>query len=240
MIRRFFLSATALASIAGSALAADLPYRAPPPYAPPIPIFTWTGIYIGGQIGYAWGKDSYTVYSPVAVFSDHFAPNGVIGGAHVGYNLQFNQFVMGLEGDVDGAGYRKSFNTGLVTYGARSSVQGSIRARVGLALDRALLYVTGGAAFAGFNTTYASFTGTDSFSKTLAGWTVGGGIEYAVTNNWSIRAEYRYADFGHAQDYIARSNVGSFVRHHETENAVRAGFSYKFDPFSAAPVAARY
>jgi outer membrane immunogenic protein len=238
MIRRFLLSATALMAVAGSSLAADLPYRqAPPAYAPPLPIFTWTGVYIGGQIGYAWGGDSYTVYSPVAVFSDRFGPNGVIGGAHLGYNAQFNQFVVGLEGDIEGTGVNKTYASGFITYGTRSPVQGSVRARAGLALDRALIYVTGGGAFAGFTNTYSGVTGTDSFSKTRAGWTVGGGIEFAVTNNWSIRAEYRYADFGTFQDYIARSSIGSYVRHRETENAVRAGFSYKFD---TAPSVARY
>ena len=75
----------------------------------------------------------------------------------------------------------------------------------------------------------------DQVSHTHAGWTVGGGIEYAVTDNWSVRAEYRYTDFGHLTDITPFVfGIGSTVTHHETENAVRAGFSYKFDGFGAA------
>src|SRR5271168_1025420 len=108
-MRRQILSASVGAiaiAIAGSALAADL---RPPPVLPPPPppIFTWSGLYLGGQIGYAWGSDPINeldVLTPVAdnaFFNDK--PNGVIGGAHVGYNLQINQWVAGLEGTVDGS-----------------------------------------------------------------------------------------------------------------------------------------
>jgi outer membrane immunogenic protein len=200
-------------------LAADLPSRAPPPvYLPPPPIFTWTGIYIGGQIGYGWGTDNGSLFaidsagnSASGAFSTN--PQGVIGGAHVGYNLQINQWVLGLEGSVDGTSLSGTSTFGVadtlggagtVTASTRSDVQGSIRGRVGVAWDRALIYATGGVAFGGFDTNYTDPGGylnvipgtTSSFSNTRVGWTVGGGIEYAVTNNWSIRAEYRYTDFG--------------------------------------------
>ncbi|MGH6811695.1 MAG: outer membrane protein [Methylocella sp.] len=236
MIRKFLVPAAALAATA-PAFAADL---APPPvYAPPVPLFTWAGLYLGGQIGYGWGTDTLTVFP--AGFGTNFTPNGVVGGAHVGYNLQFNQFVAGLEGDVEGTGISRSFSPGGVLYNTSIPVQGSIRGRLGVAFDRALLYATGGAEFAGFNTSETGFPGFDQNSTTRTGWTVGGGIEYAVTGNWSIRAEYRYADFGHFADATPNTfGFGSFVNRHETENAVRAGFSYKFDAFGAAPVDARY
>ena len=77
--------------------------------------------------------------------------------------------------------------------------------------------------------------------KTRSGWTVGGGLEYAITNNWSVRAEYRYSDFGGFNDFSAKALFpNSFVRHHLTENQVQAGFSYKFDSFAPAPVVAKY
>src|ERR1700686_3050330 len=111
MIRRFLLPVAALAA-AAPAPAADL---APPPVAiPPVPLFTWTGLYLGGQIGYAWGTDTLTVY-PLG-FGTNFTPNGVVGGAHIGYNLQLNQFVVGLEGDVEGTGISRSFSPGGVLY----------------------------------------------------------------------------------------------------------------------------
>lgn len=242
MIRRLLLSTSALIAVAGSAFAADLPYRAPPPvYAPVAPIFTWTGFYLGGQIGYAWGTDSFTVYGPASAFyGQRYTPNGVVGGAHVGFDQQFNQFVLGLEGDVEGSGFNKNYGSGFLTLGTHVPVQGSIRARLGFALDRVLLYATGGAAFAGFTNTYSSFLGYDSVSNPRAGWTVGGGIELAVTDNWSVRAEYRYSDFGTFNNNTFSSAPTSFVQHHETENAVEAGFSYKFDAFGPAPVAAKY
>jgi outer membrane immunogenic protein len=239
MIRRFFLPLAGLA-IAAPAFAADLPYhQAPPVEAPIVPLFTWTGLYLGGQIGYGWGTDTLTVYP--AGFGTNFTPNGVVGGAHVGYNLQMNQFVAGLEGDVEGTGIRRNYSPGGATYNTKLPVQGSIRARFGVAFDRALLYATGGVEFAGFNTSYTGIGIFDSQSHTQAGWTIGGGIEYALTNNWSLRAEYRYTDFGHFTDTTPIAfGFGSSVQHHETENAVRAGFSYKFDGIGGPPVAARY
>ena len=78
----------------------------------------------------------------------------------------------------------------------------------------------------------------DSVSKTRSGWTVGGGIAYAVTNNWSLGAEYRYSDFGSYNDFSAVALFpNSFVRHHITEHQVQARFSYKFD--SLAPYSGR-
>ena len=199
--------------------------------------------------------------------------SGVIGGAHVGYNLQLNQFVIGLEGDVDGSS--RSSKTSLL-FGSslrrrpalpRSSArspspsgmtsQGSIRGRVGYAWDRVLLYATGGVAFGGFNAPSGtspavsrlprrSLSGYDSASTTRVGWTVGGGLEYAITNNWSVRAEYRYTDFGHSTIYATSFDsaplgaAGAFVNRHFNENRVQVGFSYKFDTAVPAPVVAKY
>ncbi len=228
MIRRFLLPLAGLVT-AAPALAADIPYRqAPPPVeAPIVPLFTWTGLYLGGQIGYGWGTDTLTVYP--AGFGTNFTPNGVVGGGHVGFNYQINQFVAGIEGDVEGTGISRTYSPGGAVYNTKIPVQGSIRGRLGVAFDQVLLYATGGGEFAGIDTNY---TGLGSFSHTQAGWTVGGGIEYAITGNWSVRAEYRYTDFGHFTDFTPIAfGLGSSVTHHETENAVRAGFSYKFDPF---------
>lgn len=236
MIRKFLVPAAALVA-AAPVLAADL---APPPvYPPAVPLFTWTGLYLGGQIGYGWGTDRLTV-SPFG-FGTDFTPNGVVGGAHVGYNLQLNQFVVGLEGDVEGTGISRSFSPGGALYDTSIPVQGSIRGRLGVAFDRALLYATGGAEFASFDNSVTAFRGVDQTSTARTGWTVGGGIEYAVTSNWSVRAEYRFADFGRFSVATPITfGFGSFVNHHLTENAVRAGFSYKFGSFGGAPAAVGY
>jgi outer membrane immunogenic protein len=230
MIRRLLLPMAAAVGLAGPAIAADLPYSQGASAYTPVPIFTWTGFYLGAQLGYAWVGNNLSGWRPYYAFSGvNYAPNGIIGGAHAGYNLQFNQVVLGVEGDVEGTGINKSYGFGPVAYGSQIPVEGTIRARLGFALDRALFYVTGGAAFAGVTNTYQSWFGYNSIGRSRAGWTIGGGLEYAIFNNWSIRAEYRYADFGSTTDYPYAAVPGGGVTHHVIENAVRAGFSYKFD-----------
>jgi outer membrane immunogenic protein len=190
----------------------------------------------------------------------------VIGGANVGYNLQINQWVVGLEGSVDGTSLSTSTNASLPILGGlfnvnantSANIEGSIRGRVGIAWDRALIYATGGVAFGGFNTNYSiygtdvfgnTFAGQNSFSNTRVGWTVGGGIQYAVTNNWSVRAEYRYTDFGSINNGLF-PGIASFDplltganlndNRHLTQNQVQVGFDYKFDLGGPVPVVAKY
>jgi outer membrane immunogenic protein len=259
MRRQILLASVGAIAIAGSAFAADLPYRAPPPvYLPPAPVFTWTGIYLGGQIGYAWGRDDSdisTLDPAEPFFTIGTRPEGVIGGAHLGYNYQFpgwNWFsssgiVIGLEGSVDGASVSKTvslFGAPFLADRDNADVQGSIRGRLGLAFGRILIYGTGGAAFAGVKNDYAigdPFFMTEGISETRTGWTVGGGLEYLVNNNWSIGAEYRYSDFGRYDDFPFGSLASvPLVRHHLTENQVQARFSYHFITFAPPPVVAKY
>ena len=261
MLRRILLASAGAMALMGPALAADLPLAPPPP---PIPIFTWTGVYIGAQVGYAWGNDHADLFQTIAVpgaafvaFGQTFGttPQGVIGGGHVGYNLQINQWVVGIEGTVDGTSLKKTVFLPFfgVNETTRSEVQGSIRGRIGWAFDRFLVYATGGAVFGGITNTYSAplffgpFPLSNSFATTKVGWTVGAGLEYAITNNWSVRAEYRYSDFGHVTDHpfaaIAAAPPATFFssRHHLTQNQVQVGFSYKFDFLPPpAPVVAKY
>ncbi|MGA9216541.1 MAG: outer membrane protein [Methylocella sp.] len=249
MRRQILLASVGAIAIAAPAFAADLPSQAPPPvYLPPPPVFTWSGLYMGGQIGYAWGSDPIDV--TVDGVTDAFfntKPQGVIGGAHLGYNLQIGPWVAGLEGTVDGTSVNGTRNSegGFVTMSTNAAVQGSIRARLGVAFDRVLIYGTGGAAFAGITNDYSvgfPFFLQESDTKTRSGWTVGGGLEYAVTDNWSIGAEYRYSDFGRSPDYpfpcLTNGNV--IFTHHLTESQVQARFSYKFISYTPAPVVAKY
>jgi outer membrane immunogenic protein len=247
---QFLLASIGAIALSGSAFAAEpLP---PPP--PPVPIFTWTGLYIGGQVGGAWDRDPTTVtfFSPVVAVGDTFTnkPRGVIGGAHIGYNLQINQWVAGVEGTVDGTSIRgTAFGpvTGVSVH-TREEIQGSVRARLGIAFDRVLIYATGGAAFTGIDNTYTGGIfapgAFEKISRTRSGWTVGGGIAYAITNNWSIRAEYRYSDFGRYNEYpfAVFVPVGAtlFARHHLTQHQVQFGVSYRFETSPFAPVVAKY
>jgi outer membrane immunogenic protein len=263
MYRKFLLASVGAIALSGSAaFAADLPSRAPPPvYLPPPPIFTWTGIYVGGQIGYAWANGNFneTVVDPVTgtVINTSVGgkPNGVIGGAHVGFNYQipgWNWFsssgvVIGLEGSVDGTSLTNTAVVGFpddstLTAHSKADIQGSIRGRLGVAWDRVLIFATGGVAFGGFNTEVSfsdpPFFASASRSNTRVGWTVGGGIEYAITNNWSIQAEYRFTDFGTIRNGdLAGLPAGNFFNGHRRlqQNQVQAGFSYKFDLLPPPP-----
>lgn len=239
MVRLLF-SSVALVALAGTAFAADLPSRSSPPVyvPPPIPVFTWTGVYVGGQVGYEFGKDSNSVAA------GSVSTSGVIGGAHIGYNYQFpgTAFVVGLEGDVEGASAKATTGFGVGSDYYREGIQGSARGRIGYAVDRALFYATGGAAFGGLKNNYFNSTipgAQDSLSRTRVGYTVGGGLEYAITNNWSVRAEYRYTNFGTYSDVLAATGGGVSNIKRDTDNKVEAGFSYKFD-MAVPPVVARY
>ena len=121
----------AAATLAGSAFAAE-----PAPTPPPPPPFTWTGVYLGGQIGYAWGNDNifYNAYDPLTgvVFNPSafnvsivsVSPSGVIGGAHVGFNYQIDKptasFVLGVEGSIDGTSLHKSVAASFAAFGGSS------------------------------------------------------------------------------------------------------------------------
>ncbi len=237
MLRKLLMSTVVLFGATGIASAADLPTtKGEPIYAPPPPIFTWTGLYIGAQAGYQFGHSS--------TFSGGgfpgYNPSGVDGGAHIGYNYQVGQFVAGLEGDVNGSSYHGSNAFGALTaYNTTENVDGSVRGRLGVAWDRALIYATGGAAFGNFRNQYVSGLGADTLWNTRVGWTVGGGVEYALDNNWSLRAEYRYTDYPGFTEFAANS-LGANVYKHETDNRVQLGVSYKFDLMGPAQIPTKY
>ncbi len=236
------------AVLGSAALAADLPStKGAPDFAPPPPVFSWTGAYIGGQIGYAWGQTGSSIYRPNGALLAHNPTSnnsGAFGGGHVGYNYEINQFVVGVEGDVNGSSYTGSVRTvGGSVVRDRTPIDGSIRGRVGVAFDRILVYATGGAAFASIRNIVTDPTGfVEGHDTGRVGWTVGGGVEYALDPNWAIRAEYRYTDYGHyGVDFnqVAGSPFDARVR--DTDNRVEIGFSYKFDaPPAPAPVVAKY
>ena len=117
---------------------------------------------------------------------------------------------------------------------------------MGVAFDRVLIYATGGAAIADVSNTYnanviapVSLFVSGKVSHTRVGWTVGGGFDYAINDNWSVGAQYRYSDFGRFTDYPSAvfSPAGRFAaQHHLTENQVQFELSYKFDTTSPIPI----
>jgi outer membrane immunogenic protein len=228
-MRRIALSVLALSSIVGStaALAADLPPAAPPPprapavYIPAPPPFSWTGFYVGINGGYDWGQ---ATSNGVGIKS-----KGGLAGVTVGYNYQISQFVIGVEGDFDWSGAKFSnsvtsnfgpgaFNGGNIVNTVNTSYSNNwlstFAARFGFAADHALIYAKAGGAWtqdkwnvngAGVDAIgpqSGSMTGT--FSR--LGWMVGGGLEYAVLDNVTLKLEYNYIDFGSNTEQLTITN----------------------------------
>src|SRR5579872_3657057 len=179
---RLFVVGAALLGLAGAAAAADLP-PAPQPYykAPYAPIFVWTGFYLGVNGGGALGTSAWDT-------AGSFNTSGGVVGGTVGYNYQINHFVVGVEGDVDWASISGKTTSAVCPPGCRTSDSwlSTVRGRAGYAIDRFMPYVTGGAAFGNINANTAGLTTT----STNAGWTVGAGLEFAFSPNWSAKAEY--------------------------------------------------
>lgn len=267
------LLTTAIAMMAAPAIAADLPSRvAPPPPAPTVPpaaarsvsalpTFAWSGFYAGVHGGYAFGAEDgqlteTTSATPAVVssFDRSVKPRGVLGGAHVGYNFHSGSYVYGLEADAEYAKVDDSLSwetsttaTTVGRFGVEQDFRGSLRARFGLAYDGILLYVTGGAAAARVEAAYAA-AGSVSKRNVLIGWTAGAGVEYALWSNWSVRAEYRYTNFGDqtigfAGTTVATGNTSTYSWNaDQTEHAVRAGLTYRFggESSGARPIFARF
>jgi len=221
-----------------SALAADLPARMEP--AAPVayvPAFSWTGFYLGGALGWIGTNPEYTTGAVVLgtpfVVSSSSSRNGLSYGILSGYNYQVGQVVLGVEGDFTGWTVGKVRYTAITGdfLTAQSKWGGSIRGRLGYAADRALFYLTGGAAFVSNETSIPTTGISIGGDGTRLGWTVGGGLDYAFTNNWFTGIEYRYSQY-EAKNFvypIPILNLG-FVgfKQELSTNQVTARVGYKF------------
>jgi outer membrane immunogenic protein len=241
-MNKLLIGSAALAVlIAGPAMAADLP-PAPavaPMYKAPVfvPAFSWTGFYVGADGGYGWGNSSGTLADAAgaAVAPYSYGANGPIAGGFVGGNYQINQFVLGVEADWQWADL--TGNSGALPSGhtMSSTVKdyGSLRGRLGFAVDRFLIFGTGGWAWGNWSTSYA-VNGFGPFysnnASSTSGWTAGAGVEYAFTNNIIGRVEYRYTDLG-SSSYTDVATNSSELGNKVTINDIRAGVSFKFGGF---------
>jgi outer membrane immunogenic protein len=210
------LLASAFALIAGSAMAADVVYEAPvaPIVEAPI-LFSWSGPYIGIQGGAGWADAKEDTFG-----TEQSLDGGLVGG-FIGYQHQFdNNFVMGVEGDLDYNWNDNNFTFAGADAEVGTELAGSVRARVGFAADRALIYATGGwATTRGYvEGTVAGVTGKEK--ETFNGWTVGGGVDYAFTDNMFARAEYRYNDYGNKDTDFGKIDLD--------QHTVKVGLGVKF------------
>ena len=203
--------------------------------------YSWTGCYVGAQIGYGWATANHSFDNGAP--SDTSKPNGVVGGGLVGCNYQINTFVVGIEGDIEASdimgGEFANLTGGTSAGSSHMKWDGSVRGRLGYAMDRSLFYVTGGWAFARFDLGggpgSALFAGGGlptccGYSANMNGWTLGGGWEYAFTNNLSGRIEYRYTDYGTASGTLGPLYPTVTMPVNVKTNVVRVGVSWKFLP----------
>lgn len=233
MKKSLVFSASALAivafGLAGQAKAADLDPPAPVPAPEPVPFVQpqpWAGLYFGVQGGYVFEGEAGQSFSNGAASGDS-DPDGFIVGGHVGYLFQNGNVVFGIEGDGEYSDVDGSFTTATSTGSVDIEAQGSGRGVLGYSLGSVLPYITGGVAIAGVD--YRGSTGlaaSSGFSETAIGYTVGGGLRVALTENIDARVEYRYTDFGSERGTIGGGASSSIDL--ET-HAVRGGISFKFD-----------
>jgi len=227
------LAATAALAIAAStAHAADLPSRySPAPAYNALPVFTWTGFYAGLNAGYGWNVGDSRFYDPAFGTVRGRRSGGFVGGAQAGYNYQFGMFVGGLETDLQYAAVgNKGASYGTTYYpGDSDGFFGTIRARAGVAFDRALVYGTGGFAYGdvGGNRGYDPLLGHHSGDEVNWGWTLGGGVEYAITNNFTAKVEGLYVDLDTKDNYNLGGRVN--VNRDAEFGVLRAGLNYKFN-----------
>lgn len=222
------LAAAAVAGAASSASAADLgpyrPYQAPVVEAPFELAPIWEGAYVGINGGYGWSQSAADA-------------DGFIGGGQLGYNWQRGNVVFGIEGDIQASDLSDAQD---FTYAggfgrARSDIDwfSTVRGRIGIANGPTLFYLTGGVAFADIDTQIAAVDGgvpiAFSGSDTQTGYTVGGGLEYKLSQNWTMKAEYLYLDFG--SDKIAGFDAlgNRYTADVDTDaHVARLGVNYKF------------
>lgn len=270
-----------------AARAADLPVKAPVA----LPVYSWSGFYVGGNAGYGWRGNRATTFDQADPLVRLVTCGGTLGGTcapptssdlsggvfgfQAGYNWQFaSRWLLGVETDINftsirGSATSATYRIGLVT--AQNNVEqgidwfGTVRARLGfLATDRLLVYGTGGFAYAQVaeGTTLTALTEQGAFglgsaygcqaitnsaptcfvgssSRTATGWTAGGGVEYALWDNFTLKAEYLYVNLGRGSvNVVALDNSAfgpgipkaSFVAAFDRPdiNIVRLGFNYKF------------
>jgi len=252
-MRKLILSAAALAAfVASPAMAADLAvrplYKAPPA---PVPVWRWTGCYVGGHVGGLWDRNEWTARTPGGDFFGESLgghdSDSWLGGVQGGCDYQLaGGFVIGILGDyawTDAEGSNDSAREFGVAYHSRVKSLASVTGRIGYAWDRLLGYVRGGGAWERddyWATTIIAGT-VYTASPTRSGWTIGVGGEYAFTNLLSGFVEYSYYDFGTRDIGLTPLLAGlrpGIAGIKETKSVLRVGLNVRFGGY--APVVAKY
>ena len=251
-MRKLVLGVAAAVLVSGSAIAADVPV-APPLYRsaafppPPLPVYNWTGCYLGASAGGIWARKQYTSGTGLTFDDVNFPAVGTDIGSHDansfigviqgGCNYQAGPWVVGAQADFGWSNaigsHPDTFFIG-VTDRSKTRSMGSVTGRVGYALDRVLPYVKAGGAWQ--RDEYVSYlTGTAfavaTASETRSGWTVGAGVEYGITINLSGFVEYDYYGFGTRNvPFFFNGFPTGTINIRESSHVVKAGLNWRFGP----------
>jgi outer membrane immunogenic protein len=203
-MKRIASAGALLVTAAGPAAAADLPH---PSYTATAPLssYSWTGLYLGGNLGYAWGTTS----------NNPTRPSGFDGGAQAGYNWQTGPLVLGGEADIQVSGATDTF----APWKFSNPWFGTVRARAGYAVSNFLIYGTAGVAFGEMQ---GETVGLLSESHTNVGWTAGAGVEAGFATNWSAKVEYLFVDLASSTYALTGTSNGL------STSLVRLGVNYHF------------
>jgi outer membrane immunogenic protein len=256
-VKRILSAVILTAALTAPGWAADLGARTYTKAPVVAPVSNWSGLYVGGNLGYGWGSANTDVSFPAEFDFNNTTlgarSSGVIGGAQLGYNWQIGSVVTGLEADIQGSGIKGSARaiptvvgtaipdpSSVLSSDHKLSWFGTVRGRLGVTVTPdLLLYGTGGLAYGRVDASANYFQTVDfqapaSISKTKAGWTAGAGAEWMFAHNWSAKLEYLYLDLG------SDSAIGSFAppvlpqvqvgyTWHTRENIARVGVNYHFN-----------
>lgn len=245
-MRKYLIGLGLLALTSSMAMAADLPVRAPVVTQAPVvqAAYNWSGFYAGLHAGYAWGDASVRdLNGGVAPGPFGYKPDGAVVGGQVGYNYQYGNLVFGPEIDL---GYADLSGKGVIGSASATAHQdltlsggfyANVAARVGYAFGNWLPYIKAGYAYydgsAKQQTTNPGYVATAGHG--YSGYTVGGGVEYALSTKWRVKTEYMFTDLGSVGGYQTNvSDVSSPIgyRFNNTTDLkyhkVTVGFNYAF------------
>ncbi len=245
------LGAASAAVLFSSAFGADM-YSAPEAAGGykdgPLPFVSWAGFYAGINGGGAWGDSKDLIFTDGGSSSadaGKLQSTGGFGGGQIGYNWQglwHPHLVLGVEADIQGAGISDHFVRSASYFGTTvfdgkqdADFFGTVRGRIGYAFDKVFVYGTGGFAYGGVNThiqlTNPGFANNLSNNATLTGFAAGGGVEYKIAPQWSLKAEYQFIDLGDQRlSNLASDQVPDRTKVDDRFHTVRAGINYFFRP----------
>jgi outer membrane immunogenic protein len=238
-MKKLFLAGIAMAMlVAASARAAEypaMPQAYPPPPPPPpllLPTYSWTGCYIGGNVGGVWVRKAFTasglIGAPVGTSLASHDANSFLAGIQGGCNYQVAGWVFGAQADFDWTNAMSSHFDPFVV-GLRTRSLGSVTGRIGYAWDRLLGYAKAGGAWERDEYLIQGLFMLATAAETRSGWTVGAGFEYGITYNLSGFVEYDYYGFGTvAVPFAAGTLALGNVDIRENAHVVKVGLNWRF------------